>query len=122
VNWSFGVGENASMSTNISIYGGLDEDDQLYRDDLEDALRGLLKGAGRVTGGGCGGDGFNVDLSLADGEDLESWVGRLSKLLQRLGAGASTSFEVFPSGWKPGLGHRRVQVSGEERFVTGAEE
>jgi hypothetical protein len=110
------------MSTNIYIYGGIDEDDELERDDLEDALRGVLKGAGRVTGAGCGGEGFNVDLSLAEGEDHDSWARRLVKLLRRLGAGPSTFFEVYPAGWKPGMGHRRVQVSGEDRWLTGAED
>jgi hypothetical protein len=110
------------MSTDIYIYGGMDEDDELVRDDLEDALSGLLKGAGRVTGAGSGVKGFNVDLSLADREDLDSWTGRLVELLRRLGAGPSTYFEVYPSGWKPGLGHRRVQVSGEDRWLTGAED
>jgi hypothetical protein len=110
------------MSTDIYIYGGRDEDDELERDDLEDALRSLLKGAGRLTGAGCGVEGFNVDLSLVDGEDLDSWTARLVELLQRLGAGPSTFFEMYPSGWKPGLGHRRVQVSGEVRWLTGAED
>ena len=110
------------MSTDIYIYGGMDEDDELYRDDLEDALRGLLKGAGRLTGAGCGVEGFNVDLSLADGQDLDSWTVRLVELLQRLGAGPSTFFEVYPSGWKPGTEHRRFYVSGENRWLSGAED
>ena len=42
-------------------------------------------------------------------------------LLRGLGAGPSTFFEVYPSGWKPGMGHRRFQVSGEDRWLTGAE-
>jgi hypothetical protein len=92
----FGVGDTALMSTDIYIYGGIDDNDELERDDLEDALSGLLKGVGRLTGAGCGVEGFNVDLSLADGEDLDSWVGRLAELLQRLGAGPSTFFEVYP--------------------------
>jgi hypothetical protein len=110
------------MSTQIYIYGGIDEDDELWRDDLEDALRGLLNGAGRLTGAGYGDKGFNVDLSLADGEDLDSWAGRLVKLLQRLGAGPSTYFEVYPSGWKPGMGHRRIHASGEASWLTAADD
>src|SRR5262245_13271567 len=110
------------MSTDIYIYGGMDEDDELYRDDLEDALRGLLKGAGRLTGAGSGVEGFNVDLSLADGQDVDSWTVRLVEVLKRLGAGPRTFFEVYPSGWKPGRGHRRVQVSGADRWLTGPED
>jgi hypothetical protein len=105
------------MSTDIYIYGGIDEDDELYRDDLEDALRGLLKGAGRLTGAGSGGEGFNVDLSLVDGEDVDSWTVRLVELLKRLGAGPHTFFEVYPSGWKEGMPYRRIEVSGKDQWV-----
>src|SRR5262245_23637435 len=105
------------MSTDIYIYGGIDEDDELYRDDLEDALRGLLKGAGRLTGAGSSVEGFNVDVSLADGEDVDPWIARLLELLKRLGAGPRTFFEVYPSGWKQGMPYRRVEVSGKDRWL-----
>jgi hypothetical protein len=105
------------MSTDIYIYGGIDEDDELYRDDLEDALRGLLKDAGRLTGAGSGGEGFNVDVSFDDGQDVDSWIPRLLELLKRLGAGPRTFFEVYPSGWKEGMPYRRVEVSGKDRWV-----
>jgi hypothetical protein len=109
------------MSTEIYIYGGMDEDDELYRDDLEDALRWLLKGAGRLTGAGSGMEGFNVDLSLDDGEDVDSWADRLVELLKRLGAGPRTFFEVYPSGWKAGMPYRRVEVSGQDQWLKAQE-
>jgi hypothetical protein len=110
------------MSTNIYLYGGMDEDDDLYRDDLEDALRGILMGTGQLTGAGSGVEGFNVDLSLADGEDVDSWTVRLVELLKRLGAGPRTFFEVYPTGWKQGMPYRRVEVSGQDRWVTEQEQ
>lgn len=108
------------MSTNIYVYAGLDEDDGLYRDDLEDALRGLIKGVGQLTGAGSSfGDlGFNVDLSLPAGEDIDGWTDRLLEMLKRLGAGPRTFFEVYPSGWKRGMPYRRVEVSGKDRWLT----
>jgi hypothetical protein len=110
------------MSTNIYVYAGLDEDDELYRDDLEDALRGLVKGVGQLTGAGSGLEGFNVDLSLPDGEDIDSWTIRIVELLKRLGAGPRTFFEVYPSGWKQGLPYRRVEVSGKDRWLNAQQQ
>jgi len=105
------------MSTAIYIYGGIDEDDELYRDDLEDAVRGLVKGTGRLTGAGSGVDAFNVDVSLDDGQDVDSWIARLLEALERLGAGPRTYFEVYPSGWKEGMPYRRVEVSGKDQWL-----
>ncbi len=108
------------MSTDIYIYGPA-EDDGLERDDLEDALRGLLGPAGRLTGAGSGVGGYNVDLTLAAGENLEVWIARLADLLRQLGAGPGTFFEVYPTGWKPGLPWRRIEVDGEDRWLTERE-
>ena len=58
-----------------------------------------------------------MDLSLADGENVDSWTIRLVELLKRLGAGPRTFFKVYPSGWKEGMPYRRVEVSGEDRWV-----
>jgi hypothetical protein len=104
------------MSTDIYVYAGMD-DDELYRDDLEDALRGLAKDVGQVTGAGSGVEGFNVDLSLPDGEDIDAWTVRLVKLLKRLGAGPRTFFVVYPAGWKEGMPYRRVEVSGKDQWL-----
>ena len=109
------------MSTDIYIYAGLDDDD-LFRDDLEDAVRGLVEGVGRLTGAGSGVEGFNVDVSLDDGQDVESWTVRLVALLKRLGAGPRTFFVVYPSGWKQGMPYRRVEVSGKDQWVTEQEQ
>src|SRR5262245_60210682 len=112
------------MSTNIYVYAGLDDDDELYRDDLEDALTGLVKGVGQLTGAGTSfeGSGFNVDLSLPAGEDIDAWTVRLVELLKRLGAGPRTFFEVYPSGWKQGMPYRRVEVSGKDRWLNEQEQ
>src|SRR5262245_33672364 len=104
------------MSTDIYIYGGIDSDAELYRDVLEDGLRGLLKGAGQLTGAGSGVEAFNVDVSLADGQDVDSWIVQLLELLKRLGAGPRTFFELYPSGWKEGMPYRRVEVSGKDQW------
>ncbi len=111
------------MATDIYIYGGSDADDELYRDDLEDALRGLLGQAGRLTGGGSGVSvaGYNVDLSMSAGEDIDSWVSKLVGLLRELGAGPSTYFEVFPAGYKAGMAWRRVDLGGGDRLLTKRE-
>lgn len=123
VNGSFGRADEAFMSTSIYVYGGIDEDDELYRDDLEDALRGLEKGVGQLTGAGTSFvEGFNVDLSLPDGEDIDSWTLRLVNLLKRLGAGPRTYFEIYPSGWKQGMPYRRVEVSGKDQWLTAQEQ
>src|SRR2546423_13050671 len=96
------------MPTEIYIWlrtgeGGEDFDS----DDLEEALRGLPKPAVRLTGAGGGSGGFNYDLALAQGEDLDAWVARLSALLRQQGAGPSTHFAVYPAGWKAGMPYRR---------------
>lgn len=108
------------VATDIYIYGGSDEGDELYRDDLEDALRGLLGSAGQLTGAGSGigSDGYNVDLSLHAGADVELWVGRLVALLRELGAGPGTFFEVFPDGYREGMAWRRVDLAGGDRLLT----
>jgi hypothetical protein len=80
------------------------------RGDLEDDLEEFLGGAGEVTGGGSGVEGYHIDLELDDDEDLEQWIVRLCDFLRHQGARRGTSFKVFPPGWHPNMAHRRVEV------------
>jgi hypothetical protein len=110
------------MTTAIYIWFRDNEGEEDFDpSDVEEALRGLPRSAVRLTGAGGGDGGFNFDLALADGQDLESWVARLVTLLRQQGVSPSTYFEVYPSGWKPGMPHRRVEVFGEDRWLTAQE-
>jgi len=57
------------MATTVFIYSHQRPSEP--RGDLEDDLDSLLSGAGEVTGGGGGRDGWNIDLSFRDGADVE---------------------------------------------------
>jgi hypothetical protein len=76
------------------------------RGDLEDELDDLLSGTGEVTGGSGGTDGWNIDLELRDGSDVEHWTDRLVGFLRDRGAPEDTFFEIMTEGGKP----RRVEV------------
>ncbi len=113
--------ENSLMATDIYIYCPTGEDGA-YRGDLEDELEGFLGEAGELTGGGSGIQGYNIDLSLNDGEEVEEWVLRLRNFLQKVGVRPGTFFEVFPEGWEPGMPHRGVEIFGEEIWITDRQE
>ena len=105
------------MATEIFIYCPSGEE-CACRDVLEDDVEDFFGDAARFSGAGSGLPGFHLDYELADGEDVESWVSRLREFLQQAGAGPSTFFEVFPEGWRPGMGWRRVEVFGADRWLT----
>jgi hypothetical protein len=88
------------------------------RGDLEYDLENFLGSAGEITGGGAGTKGYNIDIALADGEDLEQWISRLKGFLQLAGVRKSTFFEVFPPDWEPGMEWRRFEVFGGETHLT----
>ncbi len=105
------------MSADVYIYCQAGEEGAA-RADLEYDLEAFLGPAGEITGGGSGVEGFNIDLALAAGEDLELWIGRLKEFLQRAAVRQSTFFEVFPAGWEPGMEWRRFEVFGGETRLT----
>src|SRR5262245_26719052 len=81
----------AEVAANIYVYCS-DSDDNLDRDDLEDALAEFFGRATRVCGSGAGSGGFNRDYALAAGEDPHSWADRLKPFLARLGVPPGTAF------------------------------
>ncbi len=105
------------MGTSIYIYCPTGEEGA-NRGDLEYEAEGFFGGAAKVTGGGGGSDGFNLDFELADGEDVDSWVVRLREFLLQANARPSTYFDVFPEEWEPGMPWRQVEVVGADRWLT----
>jgi hypothetical protein len=88
------------------------------RSDLEDLLEGFFGAAARLTGGGGGTKGFNIDFELNAGENADQWADRLRAYLQTVGVRHGTAFEVFEAGWKDGMEWRRVEVFGRDRRLT----
>jgi hypothetical protein len=99
------------MGANIYIYCPAGEAG-LSRLDLEEELEAFFGGAAEDVGAGTGAAGFNLDYELVDGEDPEQWAVRLRDFLRQVGVRAGTVFEVFATGWKPGMEWRRVEVFG----------
>jgi hypothetical protein len=108
------------MGTSIYIYCPSGEEGAL-RGDLEDDVEGFLGDAAEFVGGGSGVQGFNLDFELAEDEDVELWIGRLREFLKQANARPSTFFEVFPEDWEPGMPWRRIEVFGEDRWLTKRE-
>jgi hypothetical protein len=92
--------------------------DGLARCDLEEVLEAFFGEAAEDCGAGSGAVGFNLDYELAEGEDPHAWAGRLKPFLAGVGVRPGTTFDVFPNGWEPGMGWRRVEVFGEDRRRT----
>jgi hypothetical protein len=85
------------------------------RDELEDDLDDFLGEGGEVTGGGSGLPGWNVDLTLADDADLESWVGKLVLFLREWGVPQDTYLRVFPPGWPR---EQKVREQRESEWIS----
>jgi hypothetical protein len=92
------------MATTVFIYSyqRLSEP----RIDLEDDLEDFLSGAGEVTGGGVGSNGWNIDLELRDDADVEHWADRLAGFLRDRGVPKDTFLEITTEGSES----RRVDV------------
>jgi len=89
------------------------------RGNLEWDLEEFFGGAASQCGGSSGTEGFNLDFELAEGENLDHWVSRLREYLQqRPKTGRLTYFDALPEDWAPGKPKRRVQVFGEDRWIT----
>src|SRR5262249_37170018 len=93
----------------------------LARCDLEEELETFFGSTAEDVGAGSGESGYNLDYELAKGENHEAWVDRLRVFLKQVGVRAGTVFEVFPDGWEPGMKWRRVEVFGEDRWLTRRE-
>jgi hypothetical protein len=69
-----------------------------FRDDIDDALRGLLKGKGRLSGGGIAldGSGVNFDLVLFSNvkNEVDHFLDLLLQYLRSLPAPAGTQVVV----------------------------
>ena len=105
------------MPTDIYVYCPAGEEGPI-RGDLEWELEEFFGTAAFMSGGGGGLMGFNLDFELADGEDVELWTDRLKSFLAGIGVRPSTFFTVFPDGWEPGMPWRRVEVFGQDRWLT----
>ncbi len=90
----------------------------LDRSDLEEVLEDFFDGSAEDVGAGSGEAGFNLDYELLDGEDPRMWADRLRDVLRSIGVRPGTVFEVFADGWEPGQAWRRVEVFGEDRWLT----
>ena len=108
------------MPTDIYIYC-LSGEEGAIRGDLEYDVEEFFGAAARFSGARGGVPGFNLDFELADGEDVEAWVVRLRNFLKQENARPSTFFEVFPDGWKPAQAWRRVDLNGDDRWLTARE-
>ena len=98
------------MPAQLHIYSG----DALDRDlsELEADLESWLGNAGEITGTGSGRLGWNIDVELADGQNIERCVAQLFAALSSspVGVPRDTYFRVFPPVWVEGTGGRLVQV------------
>jgi hypothetical protein len=69
-----------------------------FRDDIDDALRGVVKGQGRVSGGGIALDGrgvnFDLELSSSNKGDVRRFLDILLNYLRSLPAPAGSSIVV----------------------------
>jgi hypothetical protein len=108
------------MATNIFIYCPSGEEGAI-RADLEIDVENFFGRAAENGGGGGGVAGFNIDLELAAGEDVDSWVARLRDFLPTVDARPGTYFEVFLDGYKEGMAWRRVDLKGGDRWLTNRE-
>jgi hypothetical protein len=72
--------------------------DDCFRDDIDDALRGLLKGRGRVSGGGIALDGpgvdFDIELKFDNKNDVDLFISELVSYLKSLPAPIGTQVVV----------------------------
>ena len=72
--------------------------DDCYRDDVDDALRGIVKGKGRVSGGGVDFDGTGVDFDLEFDSDeqvmIDNFLQTLVDYLRSLPAPAESHILV----------------------------
>lgn len=105
------------MATSIYIYCPSGEEGAT-RGTLEYDLEEFFGSAAECVGGGSGTKGFNIDFELADNEDVEAWVHRLRQFLQQARVRPSTYFVVYPDDWEPEMPRRRVEVFGEDRWLT----
>lgn len=75
---------------------------------LEDDLDDFLGAAGEVTGSGMGTEGWNIDLELAAGTDVENWLGQIAGFLQEWGVPEDTYLVI--SAGQEGTEPRRLPV------------
>ena len=108
------------MGANIYVYCPSGQPG-LSRCDLEEELETFFGGAAEDVGAGGGEMGFNLDYELAAGEDAQQWADRLREFLKQIGVRPGTVFEVFVEGWEPRMAWRRVDVFGEDRWLTQRE-
>ncbi len=108
------------MGANIYVYCPAGEAG-LARCDLEEELESFFGAAAEDVGAGSGRAGFNLDYELAEGEEPQQWADRLRAFLRDAGVRPGTFFEVFADGWEPGQPWRRVEVFGEDRWLTKRE-
>jgi hypothetical protein len=108
------------MGANIYVYCP-SRKPGLSRCDLEEELETFFGNAAEDVGAGSGEAGFNLDYELAAGENVQQWADRLREFLKQIGVRPGTVFEVFVEGWKPGMAWRRVDVFGEDRWLTQRE-
>jgi len=105
------------VAANIYVYFPPDPEGP-DREDIAGELEAFFGEAAEDCGAGIGVAGFNLDYSLAEGEDPHTWGDRLKQFLASVGVRPGTKFDVFPNGWVRGMQWRRVEVFGEDRVHT----
>jgi hypothetical protein len=90
----------------------------LDRSDLEAVLEEFFDGAAEDVGAGSGQAGFNLDYELREGEVPQMWADRHRDFLRSIGVCPGTVLEVFADGWEPEQAWCRVEVFGEDRWLT----
>ncbi len=63
-------------------------------------------------------DSTDVYLGIPDGADVEEWLARVCDVLRTAGAHPDTLIAVFPDGYWPGDGWRRVDLKGGDRWIS----
>ncbi len=64
------------------------------RGDVEDEVSEALDEMAEVTGGGAGEAGWNIDIEVHDGRDVEHCVQRVREILLGVGVAAATKISI----------------------------
>ena len=107
------------MAANIFIYCPPAEDGPSWSL-FEVELEAFFDGAAEDCGAGAGIAGFNLDCEIANGVDPHGLADRLKPFLMSVGVVPGTFFTVYSDGWEPGKSWRRVEVFGEDRWLSDA--
>lgn len=76
----------------IHVYGSSSLGDA--RQEIEDKIDFVLDGLGEVTGGGAGQTGWNIDVEVFEGKDIETACSSIRRILRERGTDPSTTIQI----------------------------